>query len=110
MSEPHLFNTPPTSPKLDCYYDQIVEEDEAGLLQVTCTLTYQAQVTIMASRTPAWLHCNMCFMQKPQVVTKFSPSSLTKIVLSLETSHDFVRAGHLPPVQASSKLPQVSYL
>ena len=80
MSEPDLFNTPPTSPKLDCYYDQIVEEDEAGLLQVTCTLTYQAQVTIMASRTPAWLHCNMCFMQKPQVVTKFSPSSLTIIV------------------------------
>ena len=42
MSEPHLFNTHPTSPKVDCYYNQIVEEDEAGLLQVTCTLTYQA--------------------------------------------------------------------
>ena len=109
MSESHLFNTPPTSPKLDCYYDQIVEEDEAGLLQVTCTLTYQAQVTIMASRTPAWLHCNMCLIQKPQV-TKFSPSLLTKIVLSLETSRDFVRAGHLPSVQACFKLPQVSYM
>ena len=109
MSEPHLFNTPPTSPKLDCYYDQIVEEDEAGLLQVTCTLTYQAQVTIMPPRTPAWLHCNMCLMQKPQVTT-FSQSSLLQRLYLLETSHDFVREGHLPPVQASSKLPQVSYL
>ena len=109
MSEPHLFNTHLTSPKVDCYYNQIVEEDEAGLLQVTCTLTYQAQVTIMASRTPAWLHCNMCFMQKPQV-TKFSQSSLLQRLYHLETSHDFVREGHLPPVQANSKLPQVSYL
>ena len=110
MSEPDLFYTPPTSPKVDLFYDQVVEEDEAGFLQVTCTLTYQAQVTIMASRTPAWLHCNMCMMQKPQVVTKFSPSLLTKIVLSLETSRDFVRAGHLPSVQACSKLPQVSHM
>ena len=109
MSEPHLFNTPPTSPKLDCYYDQIVEEDEAGLLQVTCTLTYQAQVTIMPPRIPAWLHCNMCLTQKPQVTT-FSQSSLLQRQYLLETSHDFVREGHLPPVQANSKLPQVSYL
>ena len=109
MSEPDLFYTPPTSPKVDLFYDQVVEEDEAGFLQVTCTLTYQAQVTIMPPRTPAWLHCNMCLIQKPQV-TKFSPSTLTKIVLSLETSRDFVRAGHLPPVQACSKLPQVSHM
>ena len=52
MSEPDLFNTPPNS-KVDCYFDQVVEEDEAGLLQVTCTLTYQAQVTIM----PPWAPC-----------------------------------------------------
>ena len=109
MSEPDLFNTPPNS-KVDCYFDQVVEEDEAGLLQVTCTLTYQAQVTIMPPRAPAWLHCNMCLMQKPQV-TKFSRVlRQTKIVNLVETSSDFVRAGHLPPVQACSKLPQVSYM
>ena len=80
MSEPDLFNTPPNS-KVDCYFDQVVEEDEAGLLQVTCTLTYQAQVTIMPPRAPAWLHCNMCLMQKPQV-TKFSQSCV-RLVLSI---------------------------